>query len=192
MLFCITGIILSGCTKLGNEKEHVVERESIRIEVQETKDGTEKEIKEEENTSKESETKEKETKEKETKERAIEEKGSKETKTETLDESIFIGEYNDYVNDEPNLEIAKGENGTYIVQIGIFRLTSISDGVGELTNDGMVFTATDASGDPIHGIITVEENIATVTFTDSTWKYIKNGDSYQYSKSSDVPNVWEI
>ena len=90
------------------------------------------------------------------------------------------------------MEIAKAEDGTYVVQIGIFRLTTLSDGVGKLTNKGMEFTATDASGDPIYGIITVEENIATVTFTDSTWEYLKDGDSYQYSKSSDVPNVWEV
>ena len=76
------------------------------------------------------------------------------------------------------------------MQIGIFRLTTLEDGVGELTAEGMTFTATDAAGNPIGGIITVEDDIATVTFTDSTWDLIENGTVYQYSKSSDVPNVW--
>lgn len=107
-----------------------------------------------------------------------------------LDESVYIGEYLDYDCNEPNLEIAKGTDGKYIVQIGIFRLTTLDDGVGELTPEGMVFTATDAAGNPISGIITVEEQIATVTFTDSTWELLENGTSYMYSKSSDVANIW--
>ena len=107
-----------------------------------------------------------------------------------IDDSIYIGEYLDYDVSEPNLEIAKGEDGKYIVQIGIFRLTTLEDGVGELTAEGMTFTATDAAGNPIGGIITVEDDIATVTFTDSTWDLIENGMAYQYSKSSNIPNVW--
>lgn len=107
-----------------------------------------------------------------------------------LDESVYIGEYLDYDCNEPNLEIAKGNDGKYIVQIGIFRLTTLDDGIGELTPEGMVFTATDAAGNPISGIITVEEQIATVTFTDSTWSLLENGTSYMYNKSSDVANIW--
>lgn len=158
ILLCITTIILSGCTKQSDEKKQVVERESAKIEVQETKEEKKKET---------------------------------EKEIQTLEESVYIGEYLDYDNNEPNLEIAKGEDGTYIVQIGIFRLTTLEDGVGELTKEGMVFTATDASGDPISGIITVEDQIATVTFTDSTWGYLENGSTYKYTKSSDVPNVWD-
>ena len=37
VLLCITTIILSGCTKQSDEKKQVVERESAKIEVQETK-----------------------------------------------------------------------------------------------------------------------------------------------------------
>lgn len=54
------------------------------------------------------------------------------------------------------------------MQIGIYRLTSLEDGVGELTADGLLFTATDAAGNPISGIITADGKTATVTFTDST------------------------
>ena len=106
-----------------------------------------------------------------------------------LDGTLYIGEYLDSDVMDPNLEIAEGEDGQYIVQIGIFRLTSI-EGVGELTEDGMRFTATDAAGNPISGVITVEDQMATVTFTDSTWTYLPNGSSYQYTKSSDTPNLW--
>lgn len=105
-------------------------------------------------------------------------------------EQLYIGEYLDYDNSEPNLEIAKGEDGKYIVQIGIFRLCSLDDGVGELTEEGMVFTATDPAGNPIGGMITVENDIAKVTFTDSTWTYLENGTTYEYTKSSETPNIW--
>lgn len=105
-------------------------------------------------------------------------------------EAVYIGEYLDYDNNEPNLQIAKGADGKYIVQIGIYRLTRLSDGVGELTPEGLRFTATDAAGNPISGIITVENEIATVTFTDSTWDYLGNGAAYQYKKSTGTPNLW--
>ena len=110
--------------------------------------------------------------------------------TSITDEALYIGEYLDYDCNEPNLEIAKGSDGKYIVQIGIFRLTTLEDGIGELTPEGLIFTATDAAGNPISGIITVEEQIATVVFTDSTWALLENGTTYLYTKSSDEPTIW--
>ena len=107
-----------------------------------------------------------------------------------FDDAVYVGEYLDSDAGDPNLEIAKGEDGTYIVQIGIYRLTTLDDGVGELTAKGMEFTATDAAGNPISGVITVENQTAAVTFTDSTWEYLENGSSFQYSKCSDSPNIW--
>lgn len=99
-----------------------------------------------------------------------------------VDDSIYIGEYLDLDINEPNLKIAKREDGDYDVEISIYRLTYLDDGIGTLTEDGMEFTATDANGDPIKGIIKVENKVATVTFTDSTWELIKNGDSFEYTK----------
>ena len=69
-------------------------------------------------------------------------------------------------------------------------MTSLDDGIGELTEDGMLFTATDAMGNPISGIITVDEDVATVTITDTTWGLLENGSSFVYRKSSNEPNVW--
>ena len=92
--------------------------------------------------------------------------------------------------EEPNVNDAHLDDNKYIVQIGIYRLTSLSDGIGELTADGMNFTATDAAGSPIRGIITADGQAATVTFTDSTWDYLQNGSAFQYTKSSDTPNIW--
>lgn len=106
-----------------------------------------------------------------------------------LDDSNYIGEYSDHDNNEPSLEIAKGDDGKYMIQIGIFRLTSLSDGVGELTAEGINFTATDGAGNPISGVITVDGETATVTFTDSTWSLLEAGSAFQYHKTSDTPNI---
>lgn len=105
------------------------------------------------------------------------------------DDTLYMGEFLDSVVLEPNLEIEKIEDGRYLVQIGIYRLAFLSDGDGKMTADGMIFTATDPSGNPISGIIQVKDGIATVTFTDSSWEYLPNGSVFQYTKSSDTPNI---
>lgn len=107
-----------------------------------------------------------------------------------VDDTSYIGEHLDYDFNDPNLEIAKGDNGKYIVQIGIYRLAAFYDGIGELTAEGMNFTATDPAGNPISGVVTIEGQTATVTFTSSTWIYLENGASFQYTKSSNTPNIW--
>lgn len=105
----------------------------------------------------------------------------------TIDDTAYIGTF---LGDSGcDLIIEATENGTYSVQLAIYRLTGLDDGVGELTAEGMAFTATDASGDPIGGIITVEGDTATVTFTASTWPYLENGSSFSYIRTSDHEEV---
>lgn len=168
--------LLFGCDKNITTKESVKE---VTEKVEQTEVTTEKSEK----------TEEKERTEKTEEKEELKTAGETSTGKETMD--LYIGEYNDYDNNEPNLEIAEGENGQYIVQIGIFRLTTLDDGIGTMTDEGIEFTATDASGSPIGGVISLDGDKATVTFTDSTWEYIKNGDQYCYTKSSDTPNLWE-
>ena len=88
------------------------------------------------------------------------------------------------------MEIAENEDGTFVVQIGIYRLTELSDGVGALESDGLHFTATDANGNPISGVITVNGDEATITFTDSTWPLLPNGEQFTYIRASDQPTLW--
>lgn len=171
IILCVASVVLSGCVKEDNDEIKEL------IELQEDETLTE------ENQIEEPQIDDIQIND-------IQINDIQDTESNTLDDSVYIGEYLDYDCNEPNLEIARGEDGKYIVQIGIFRLTTLDDGVGELTPEGMVFTATDAAGNPISGIITIEEQIATVTFTDSTWDLLENGTSYTYSKSSDVANIW--
>lgn len=97
-----------------------------------------------------------------------------------LDDTIYIGTYLDSYS---SMDIVKGDDDKYVVDIGLHRLTSLT-GIGELTDEGMKFTATDAAGNPISGVITVEDQTATVTFTNSTWDYLPNGSTYMFTKSS--------
>ena len=130
---------------------------------------------------------ERQTKEVQTRETDTSEEES--TEVDDIEGKIYIGEYLDYDYEEPSLEIEKEDDGEYIIQITIAHLATFYDGIGELTEDGMYFTATDPAGNPISAIITVEDEIATVTFTDSTWELIENGSVYKYTKSSNIPHI---
>lgn len=97
---------------------------------------------------------------------------------EMLESIDWVGEYLDE-NGDANLKIEQRETG-YHIEIGIFRLTSIDDGIGAIEGNKLLFTATDASGNPIKGEIEKTDSGADVIFTDSTWEYIENGDRYSY------------
>ena len=99
----------------------------------------------------------------------------------------FVGQYNSYDIDEPELQIKKNEDGTYKIQIGMYRVTSLYDCVGERTEDGIVFSAYWGSK-VFEGIITFENDIATVTFTSSNW--IVDVNEYKYYKTSNIPNIY--
>lgn len=97
---------------------------------------------------------------------------------ETVELLNWVGEY---LDENGNVSLRIEESGTeYHIEISIFRLTSIDDGVGIIEGNKLVFTATDASGEPIRGEIEKTDNGVDVIFTDSTWEYIENGDRYSY------------
>ena len=98
---------------------------------------------------------------------------------------VYEGTYLDDDTNSPALEITKGDDGTYQIHISIVRLTDLDDGVGEPAADGLHFTATDAAGNPIKGLITVDEDSAKVVFTDSKWDLIQNGDTFTYHKAAE-------
>lgn len=97
----------------------------------------------------------------------------------------FEGIYLDQDNDEPNLFITKQDDGSYRVEVGIFRLTFLDDGIGTADRHGLSFTATDACGEPIGGVITLQADTATVTFTSSNWELIENGSTFKYVREDE-------
>lgn len=96
----------------------------------------------------------------------------------------YAGEYNDYDVDEPNLEIKKNNDGTYAIQIGIFRVAYLDDGVGNITEKGLEFSATAPNGNEARGTITIDNEVATVTFT-TGWSDFSDIDEFKYYKISD-------
>lgn len=105
----------------------------------------------------------------------------------------YVGEYNSYSIDEPNLEIQRNKDGTYTIQIYIFRLIFLSRCVGEYTDEGIVFTtdeyAKEYTGKPFQGKIILEDDIATVIFTSPNWKKYSSVKEYKYYKASNEPKI---
>ncbi len=102
---------------------------------------------------------------------------------------IYVGEYNDYDANQPELQIQKNEDGTYTIQVGVFRLTWV-EGKGTLTENGIEFTAIVGKGKELTGTIVLEEDIAVVTFDKEVWAMYSHINEYRYYKTSDVPNLW--
>ena len=90
----------------------------------------------------------------------------------TTDEAkpdLYEGEYSDYDVNEPSLEIKKNNDETYQIQVKIYRLFYLDDGVGKVTEKGLEFEATGPNGNKVNGVIRLEEDIAMVTFFSQEW-----------------------
>lgn len=96
----------------------------------------------------------------------------------------YFGTFEDR-NDGSTLVISRAENG-YSVSIKLFRLTEIDNGFGELKDGKLIFTGTDAAGNPISGEITVSGDIAKLVFTYSTREYLPDGTTYTFDRKHDV------
>lgn len=116
------------------------------------------------------------------------ETGAQEGKDSDAGTDPYAGEYNDYDVNEPNLQIQKNEDGTYTIQMGIYRLAFLDDGAGNGTDHGIEFTATAPDGNKAEGIITLEDDIATVRFTEG-WSDFSEISEFKYYKTSDTPNI---
>ena len=95
----------------------------------------------------------------------------------------FAGSYTDPDSGETGLVITDLGDGQFGISLSIFRLANFEDGRGELGEVSMSFNATDPAGNPISGKITLDGSTATVTFLDSSWDLISNGDSFRYEKN---------
>ncbi len=81
--------------------------------------------------------------------------------------------------DGSTLTITNNGDGTYKVDIELFRLCSLENGVGTLEGDQMTFVVDDPNGEKLTGAITRDSNnVFTVTITESSWPLLANGDSF--------------
>ena len=98
------------------------------------------------------------------------------------DETDYSGIYTDTQGTDDiysELEVKKQSDGSYLFSMGLYRLTTI-EGTAKQNGNVLDFNGTDASGNPIEGYITIIEEKAVATFTNSTWAYIKNGDVFEF------------
>lgn len=114
-----------------------------------------------------------------------------ESVTDESETGLYEGEYCDYDVNEPSLEIKKKDDGTYQIQIDLFRMWYFQDGVGRMTEDGLEFTATGPWEKEVNGIIKLEEDMATVTILGQAWLDFSGINEYKFYKTSDVPHIAE-
>lgn len=90
-------------------------------------------------------------------------------------EAYFLG---DFIrdNDGSTLRIAQGADAI-TVDISIFRLCSLENGVGTFAEHKLSFTVDDPNGDPMRGVIYRDsDNSLTLQITDSTWELLPAGE----------------
>lgn len=114
-----------------------------------------------------------------------------ESVTDESETCLYEGEYYNYDVNEPSLEIKKKSDGTYQIQIDLFRMWYFQDGVGRMTEDGLEFTATGPWEKEVNGIIKLEEDMATVTILGQAWLDFSGINEYKFYKTSDVPHIAE-
>lgn len=104
------------------------------------------------------------------------------------DYSSFIGEYCD-TNDDPNLEIRLNDDGSYLIQISIFREIGYDACIGSLLEEKMSFTSDQRGG--VSGSITFDNDLAVVKFEQIGYFENSNVTTYLFHKTSDTPNIDE-
>ena len=104
------------------------------------------------------------------------------------DYSSFTGEYCD-TNDEPSLEIQINEDGSYLIQISIFREIGYDACTGSLSEEKMFFTSDERGG--VSGSITLDNDLAAVRFEQIGYFENAQVTTYLFHKTSDNPNIGE-
>ncbi len=93
---------------------------------------------------------------------------------------LYVGTFLDYENNDPSLIILDNGDGTYKVEIGVFRLAVYEDDDAILTEAGIEYESEEGT----KGVITLEGNEAVVTVTESTWDLAPVGTVYRYYRPS--------
>lgn len=90
--------------------------------------------------------------------------------------NYFLGKH-ERSYDGSTLTITDNADGTFRVDLDLFRLCSLENGTGTFAEHKMTFTAMDPSGNDISAVIYRDsDNSLVVRITDSTWDYLPNDD----------------
>lgn len=82
-----------------------------------------------------------------------------------------VYEYN-VENHDPKVTITKSQDGSYKVELYIYRITCVESDEVSICDGYLAFSATDAAGDPIKGKITLTNEGCILSMT-STWPYLR-------------------
>lgn len=104
------------------------------------------------------------------------------TEDSSVQKDIYVGEYVDVDDNESYLIINQNNDGSYYIHISRSRLANLDEGTGILTDNGVEFSVMDPAGNTMKGIISISGEMATVTFTDSSWTYIHSNEIQQYKR----------
>ena len=104
------------------------------------------------------------------------------------DYSSFTGEYCD-TNGDPSLEIRQNGDGSYLIQISLFREIGYDACIGSLSGEIMSFTSDERGG--ASGSITLDNDLAVVRFEQMGYFENAKVTTYLFQKTSDNPNIDE-
>ena len=91
-------------------------------------------------------------------------------------EEYFLGDF-EKADDGSTLSIAEKGDGTFRVDISIFRLCNLENGEGTFRNHVMTFDMDDPNGESMTGrIFRDSDNSLIIEITDSTWNYLPVGE----------------
>ncbi len=91
-----------------------------------------------------------------------------------------------YTNDGSTLQINLLPDGSYLLNISLFRLAGFDDATGHAANDTLSFTTTTPAMTPLKGVVVCKGDTAILTFTESTWEYIPVGSTYQFVRDPEA------
>lgn len=96
----------------------------------------------------------------------------------TAENGITAGEYTSSY-DGSTMTITDNNDGTYKVDLSLFRVTTLENGVGTMDGDKMTVEVVDPAEGNMGLEITAEsDGTLTVTVTDSTWDILSNGTKF--------------
>lgn len=105
------------------------------------------------------------------------------------DYSSFTGEYCDD-NGDPSLEIRQNEDGSYLIQISLFRDIGYDACIGSLAEGKISFASDERGG--VSGSITLDNDLAVVCFDHVGHFENAKVTTYMFHKTSDNPNIDEL
>ena len=94
----------------------------------------------------------------------------------TINPADYVGYYNNDANDI--MEISQSEDGSYIIDISLYRLYSFDRAELTAESDKLVFNSTDGNGGAVKGVVYPDGDQLTLEFIDADWTYIKTGDKF--------------